>query len=188
MRKRCFIVAASTFIVLHTAASPVPAQQRTAPAYSLEDVLVLLQGGHSAQRILNRVRQDCISFRVDASVGELRAAGADQALLDGLRSICFRGAPARPQRQTTAVDSGYIHIVGPLPSGWKRIVNQIPPNENRRISMTPGWRNTVIITAPGWCPEVVEFTVLEGEHRNWTPVLRARPWVGGCDAGAEGGS
>jgi hypothetical protein len=187
MRNRGFIIAAAAIVLLQASGSPAAAQQGGSP-YTLEDVLVLLQGGHSTPRILNRIREDCITFRVDAAAAELRNAGADQALLDGLRGICFRGAAARQPAPTAAVDSGYVSIVGALPPGWNRIVNQIAPNANRQISMTPGRRNTVMITAPGWCAEVMEVTLRPGERREWTPVLRARPWVGECDSDTEDAS
>jgi hypothetical protein len=184
MKRDGILIAAATLAALYTSTAPVTAQQ-AASAYSLSDVLVLLQGGHSTPRILNRVREDCIAFRVDAAAGELRNAGADQALLDGLQTICYRAPASRPAAAPAPRDSGYVSIEGPMPPGWTRIVNQSPPSANRQISMTPGRRNTVMITAPGWCPDVIEVTLQAGERRNWTPALRARPWVGDCDGEGE---
>jgi hypothetical protein len=156
------------------------AQQVGVRPYALEDVVVLLQGGHSAERIIARVRDDCIAFRVDAAAAALRRAGADDALIAGLRDVCYR-APATPAPQVVR-DSGFVRIEGDLPPGWWRVVNDLPPATNRQISMTPGRRNMVLVAAPGWCPDLIDVAVEAGEHRSWTPMLRPRPWVGSCDA------
>jgi hypothetical protein len=163
-----------------TAPGAGAAQQTTARPYVLEDIVVLLQGGHSTERILARVQSDCISFRVDAAAATLTRAGADQALISGLRGVCYR-APARAPAPA-ARDSGVVRIEGELPPGWWRSVNELPPSTNRQISMTPGRRNMVLVGAPGWCSDVIEIAVRAGEQRSWTPALRPRPWVGGCDA------
>jgi hypothetical protein len=178
-KRRAFVVLAIAFLAMPRAAAQA---QQTNPAYTLDDVVVLLQGGHSTARILARVTPDCIAFRVDAAAAALRDAGADTALIEALRQVCYRAPAARPQQQQQqqSRDMGIFRIEGALPPGWVRIVNEIPPSTNREISMTPGRRNTVIVTAPGWCPRTVEITLQAGEQRAWTPVLRARPWVGEC--------
>jgi hypothetical protein len=172
-----------TFVVVAIAVLAIPRDamgqaQRTNPAYTLGDVVVLLQGGHSTTRIIARVSPDCIAFRVDAAAADLRRAGADDALIEALRGVCYQ-APARAVSQPQ-VQMGVVRIEGELPPGWMRIVNEIPPSANREITMTPGRRNTVVVTAPGWCSDTIEITVQAGEQRSWTPALRARPWVGEC--------
>jgi hypothetical protein len=64
----------------------------TKPPYTVEDVQVLLQGGHSAARIVTRVSSDCIAFRVDGAAAELRRAGAD----DAVQRTCTNTAARRP--------------------------------------------------------------------------------------------
>jgi hypothetical protein len=179
--RRALVVLAVALLLLLPRASAAQAQQ-TSPAYTLDDVVVLLQGGHSTARILARVTPDCIASRVDAAAAALRDAGADTALIDALRQVCYRAPAARAPAPAAAQsrDMGIFRIEGALPPGWVRIVNEIPPSTNREISMTPGRRNTVIVTAPGWCPHTIEITLQAGEQRAWTPILRARPWVGEC--------
>jgi hypothetical protein len=177
-KRRAFVVLAIAFLAMPLA-SAAQAQQTT-PAYTLDDVVVLLQGGHSTARILARVTPDCIAFRVDAATATLREAGADNALIEALRQVCYRAPATRAAAQQQSREMGIFRIDGALPPGWVRIVNEIPPSTNREISMTAGRRNTVIVTAPGWCPHTIEITLRAGEQRAWTPVLRARPWVGEC--------
>lgn len=161
------------------------AAQANAP-YTLEDVLVLVQGGHSAARIVGRISGDCIDFRVDAAAAQLRGAGADDALLTALRGVCYRAPRAATPVATGATPQrGFVRIEGELPPGWTRQVNELPPNTNREIDMTPGRRNFVTVTAPGWCPATLEVTVQAREQRGWKPVLRPRPWVGECPEEGE---
>lgn len=167
---------------LHGAAA---AQQTNSP-YTLQEVLVLVQGGHSAARITSRISNDCIDFRVDAAAAELRRAGADDAMLAALRQVCYRApraaAPA-PGGAAASQQRGVVRIEGELPPGWMRKVNELAPNTNREIDMTPGRRNFVTVTAPGWCPATLEVSVQAREQRSWKPVLRPRPWVGECPEG-----
>lgn len=160
--------------------TPQVAQGQQNPPYTLQDVVLLVGGGHSAARILSRVESDCISFRVnDAAVAELRKAGADSALAAGLREICYKSAVTQTAAQPRQ-PQGVLEIIGELPPGWVRIVNELPANTNRTITLTAGRPAVIIVTAPGWCPDRKELTMQGGEQQNWTPVLRARPWVGSC--------
>jgi hypothetical protein len=168
-----------------TLATPVSgtAQQATTPQpYTQTQVRQLLEAGIATARIIERLKADCIAFRVDAAAAELRQAGADDALLTALRSVCYR-APRAGAAQPSANPQGFIRIdASELPPGWARRVNALAPTTNAEISMTAGWRNTVVITAPGWCPLTVEMSVQAGEQRTWKPELRPRSWVGSCDA------
>ncbi|HEV7587345.1 MAG TPA: hypothetical protein VGO40_04370 [Longimicrobium sp.] len=58
--------------------------------YSRDDVLVLVQGGVTAQRAVALIGSDCISFRLDSgTLQALAAAGADRESLSVLRSVCY---------------------------------------------------------------------------------------------------
>lgn len=154
--------------------------QQANPPYTLQDILLLVGGGHSAPRILSLVEPDCISFRIsDATVAELQKAGADTTLAGGLRQICYRAAATQTAPQPRQ-PQGVIEIVGELPPGWTRIVNELPPNTNRTITLTAGRPAVIVVTAPGWCADRIELTMQGGEERDWQPVLRGRPWVGSC--------
>jgi hypothetical protein len=152
----------------------------TNPPYSLQDVVALVEGGHGAARILSRVGPDCISFRLnEAAEAALTAAGANAALLEGLRGVCQRSnAPAPTGRQ--AAPQGVVEIIGELPPGWSRVVNQLAPSTVRTITLTAGRPAVIIVAAPGWCADRIELTMQAGEQRNWVPALRGKPWVGQC--------
>jgi hypothetical protein len=159
---------------------PAPAQ---AQAVNLADVIVLIQRGPNVwptPRILEVVRPQCIAFEMsNASVARLREAGADDALIAGLRSACNTTAPTT--RGTTPPRQGVLEITGPLPRGWTRFVNALPPIENRTVTLTPTVPGTIVVTAPGWCPDTMRLTMQAATERHeWTPKLRPRPWVGGC--------
>jgi hypothetical protein len=150
------------------------AQAQPANPYTLAQLVVLLEGGFSAGEVLRRVGAACISFRLTpAAEAELRKAGADDALLRELRSVCFLTPTPPPPR-------GMVAIIGELPPGWSRTVNDLPPSTNREIDLTPGRPAIITVTAPGWCPDRREVTLAQGDTVRWTPVLRGRPWVGGC--------
>lgn len=160
--------------------APQIVQGQQNPPYALQDVVLLVGGGHSAARILSRVEPDCISFRVnDTAVAELQKAGADSTLAAGLREICYRAVATQTAAQPRQ-PQGVLEIVGQLPPGWTRIVNELPPNTNRTITLTAGRPAVITVTAPGWCPDRRELTLQGGEQQNWTPVLRGKPWVGSC--------
>jgi len=62
------------------------------PPYTLEQLEGYLAVGLSPELILNRVQRDCLAFRLDAAAEErLKAAGADEAFLQALRGVCYRG-------------------------------------------------------------------------------------------------
>ena len=174
MRTTILILCLSAPQVLHAQTEP------TNPPYSLRDVVLLVEGGHGASRILSRVGPDCISFRMnEAAEAELQQAGADAPLLAGLRDVCYRSIGPPPSGRQPA-PQGVIEIVGELPPGWSRVVNQLAPSTVRTITLTAGRPAVIILLAPGWCPDRIELTMQAGEQRNWTPALRGKPWVGAC--------
>lgn len=71
-----------------------------ARAYSLDQVITLVKAGVSTSVILDRVRTTCIGFGMDAETERrLTESGADQALVDGLRTVC------RPTESAQRVES-----------------------------------------------------------------------------------
>lgn len=169
------LLKATLLLVIGLLCVPERALAQTNP-YTVQQIVVLLEGGFSAAEVLRRVGTACIAFRINASAeAELRKAGADDALLRELRSVCYRGGPAVPQPPR-----GVVSIVGELPAGWVRIVNELAPSTNREIDLTPGRPAVITVTAPGWCPERKEVTLPPGDTLRWTPTLRGRPWVGRC--------
>jgi hypothetical protein len=166
------------FLVLLTlsASQSVLAQtgSQRPPPYPLSEIIPMIEAKFSTDQILREVGNACLGFSVGTNESRLRNAGADAALITALRGLCSRNPEGTPQRE------GTLNIVGELPTNWTRVVNRIPPNTQRTITLTPGRQATVIVHAPGWCPDTLVLTMQSGENRNWTPALRARPWVGGC--------
>jgi hypothetical protein len=92
------------WLLLALALFPVEVVGQQGPPYTLEQLEGYLAVGLSPQLILSRVERDCLAFRLDAAAEErLKTAGADQAFLEALRGVCYRGPegavepPARPE-------------------------------------------------------------------------------------------
>lgn len=69
--------------------APAAARGQQGPAYTLDQVERLLRAGLPG--ILDDLRRDCIAFEVTAeAVEKLRAAGADDAFLAGIREVCTK--------------------------------------------------------------------------------------------------
>ncbi|HEY0021498.1 MAG TPA: hypothetical protein VGB24_01255 [Longimicrobium sp.] len=59
--------------------------------YTLDDVRLWISSGVKTTRILRLVQGRCLAFRIDGDAeAELRRAGAEDALVNGLRSSCQR--------------------------------------------------------------------------------------------------
>lgn len=105
-RHRRFPLAAA-WLFLALALLPVDVMGQQGPPYTLEQLEGYLAVGLSPQLILSRVQRDCLAFRLDAAAEErLKTAGADQAFLEALGGVCYRGPeeavepPVRPEPRT----------------------------------------------------------------------------------------
>jgi hypothetical protein len=174
LRRTCVVL----LVLLAGSAAAAAAQQTEAP-YTLAEVMDYIEAGWPADRLVPTLNPRCLNFRVAQNEAQLRRAGADAAMITALRSVCYRG-PVQGPREQPQPQQGALHIRGELPPGWSRIVNQLPPNTNRTVTLTPGRPAVIIVAAPGWCPDRLELSMSANEERNWTPVLRGRPWVGEC--------
>ena len=156
------------------------AQAQTNQPYTLADIVDLVQGGHSAERILARVATDCISFRVNADAEE--KLQKEPALIAGLKQACYRAAPTTTGGRTPppAPVKGIIDIEGPLPPGWTRTANKLDPTVDRRITLTPGWAAVIVVRAPGWCADTLHVTLQSGQQQKWVPQMKPRSWVDPC--------
>jgi hypothetical protein len=104
-RARKNLILALAFIIL----LPGAAVAQTSTVYSLADVMDYLRAGLD-KKILDVARNSCISFKVTQSVSDrLRAEGASDAIISGLRSACYKsdvksdsksGGDARDQVRT----------------------------------------------------------------------------------------
>jgi hypothetical protein len=91
MLRRCAVLIVLASGVLLT---PSLARAQQGPAYTLNQVERLLQA--RVPGILDDLRRDCIAFEItDEAVTRLRAAGADDAFIAGIREVCKR-LPAEP--------------------------------------------------------------------------------------------
>jgi hypothetical protein len=85
--------------VISAAFIPLPTLGAQTPALTLAEVLELRNQGVSSRQILRSAREYCIAFTVNDSIErQLGAAGADSALVTGLRTACSKATttPARP--------------------------------------------------------------------------------------------
>lgn len=90
-RHRRFPLAAA-WLFLALALLPADVMGQQGPPYTLEQLEGYLAVGLSPQLILSRVQRDCLAFRLDAAAEErLKTAGADQAFLEALGGVCYRG-------------------------------------------------------------------------------------------------
>jgi hypothetical protein len=99
--RRSWWVGGSLLLVL--ALFPAGSHAQQGPPYTLEQLEGYLAVGLSPDLILSRVQRDCLAFRIDAAAEErLRVAGAQDAFMEALRGVCYRGPeevveePARP--------------------------------------------------------------------------------------------
>ena len=169
------ILRVTLLLALIGVATPGIASAQRAPSWSLDEVLLLLDAKLRTEQIMREIGSACLSFRMSSAEERIKQRGGDAALVAALTAQCFLA----PQNNTP-VRMGTVVIVGELPASWSRAVNQIPPNTNRTITLTPGRRALITVSAPGWCSDRLDITMTPGEERNWTPVLRPRPWVGSC--------
>ena len=155
--------------------------QAARTSYRLDQVVTMLNGGMTTSQVLAAIRAGCVGFHLTGSADtELRRAGADAALLSGLRDMCNTAPPREtdPGPDPRGLREDTVLIEGTLPPGWSRVVNQLEPSQNRLITLTRD--GFVIVSAPGWCPARDTLVYRPGETTRWTPTLRARPWLGGC--------
>lgn len=104
MTRVCLAVAA-------LAAFALPARGQSATPLTLTEVLQLRRSGVPAAQILQTARLYCLAFAVTGEAERaLRVAGADDALLEGLRGAC----PAAPARGTTSVEQAGSVVPTPL--------------------------------------------------------------------------
>jgi hypothetical protein len=155
-------------------AVPAVTAAQAASAVTVESVIGMLQAGFNNTQILNLASQGCRAFRMtSATESRLKGAGANDALLEGLRGACERLPTREPQPAM-----GVLEIVGYLPPGWERSVNGSFVSTNRIVELTR--TGEIVVRAPGYCPAQTTVTVPPGERQEWAPTMRARPWVGPC--------
>jgi hypothetical protein len=160
-------------VLLALLSLPARAEAQQPRSFSLQHITELLRGAFATPEILQDVRGGCLAFAITTQNEQaLRRAGADAALIRGLRGVRRCTTPPPPQ--------ALVLIEGDLPPGWSRSVNDGFVSTNRRIELSAGRPAVIVVGAPGWCPARTELTLRAGEEQRWTPELRARPWIGGC--------
>jgi hypothetical protein len=77
------------FALFGTAAAAQTTPTNAAQALTLTEVVELRRGGVPTSQILQSAREYCVAFIVaDSAERELRSAGADSTLIEGLRGVC----------------------------------------------------------------------------------------------------
>jgi TM2 domain-containing membrane protein YozV len=75
------------------------AQER--PPFTLEQIEELLAAGLAPSVIVEMAGADCLAFRLNEEAeGRLRAAGATDELITGLRNVCYGGPEPEPETPT----------------------------------------------------------------------------------------
>src|SRR4051812_31944745 len=107
MKKSMIVALPAAFLVGCLLPSPdnvqisakIPPASPSGQPRTLENIVDLLQGGVRAKPLLSRADNDCIDFVVVDSVeARLRDAGADDEVVQGLRSICVDFSQNRKER------------------------------------------------------------------------------------------
>lgn len=176
---------------------------QTGTAYNLDDITEFVKGGLTASSILSRVRNSCISFRLTQSVSDrLRGAGADNALIDGLRDSCFKsdskaGGDTRDRTRTRDVQRVTPKVIkrDPKPTPTRKVVTPdvqptvyTPPLTTTPNNGSIDWdfRSNHALTAghynncdysyssTGYTVSVLEYggSCLDGSTQEWEPNIR----------------
>ena len=90
---RLFLPPTASFLLLSAfLLTPCPAQGQEGQPYTLDQIEGLVAAGLSTSVILEMVRPDCLAFRIDQDAEDrLTAAGGNSGLIEGLKTICYRG-------------------------------------------------------------------------------------------------
>ena len=90
---RLFLPPMASFLLLSAfLLTPCPAQGQEGQPYTLDQIEGLVEAGLSTSVILEMVRPDCLAFRIDQDAEDrLTAAGGNSDLIEGLKTICYRG-------------------------------------------------------------------------------------------------
>jgi len=142
--------------------------------YTLDDVVAFVQNDVPAARVLSIVKSACINFKVSGSVAErLRSAGANDALIDGLRAACYRGASSKDVEPTPI-----RHVNPPPPRVVVKHDTVVVPRERVVVK-----HDTVIVQRPFTPPPVVttptvtpasSTTSLDWDFRSNQPLSAGR--------------
>jgi hypothetical protein len=118
--------------------------------YTLDDVIAFVQNDVPAARVVTMAKNACINFKVSDSVAErLRNAGANDSLIDGLRSACYKGASSKD------VETPTRRVNPPAPRVVVKHDTVVVPRERVVVK-----HDTVVIQRPVVPPPVVTPAVV----------------------------
>jgi len=159
------------------AASGAAAQE--SKPYNLDDVMTLVQAGVSSTRILSTVKTACISFKMTQSVSDrLRSEGANDALVEGLRSACFRSASdskesdsrdVRPVKRVTPPEPRIIRKTDTV--HVRKVDTVFVP---RPVTPTPPPPPAVVPVTPYTPPVTGGATLVDWDFRSSQPLTSGR--------------
>ena len=119
--RRLFLAACGLTLGLVLIPSGIKGQQ--GPPYTLEQVEGYLAVGLSPELILSRVQRDCLAFRVQGEAEtRLRAAGAQDAFLEALRGVCYRGPGAEAEAPRTGPASATAPRFNPTSAAVRSLI------------------------------------------------------------------
>jgi hypothetical protein len=103
MRANAIVMGAVMLISVAAAGPAATHAQTPARGAAVSDLTFMLRNGVSPTRVLRHATDACITFDMgDAVTAELRAAGANDALISGLRGVCRRLTPEEEAAQRSA--------------------------------------------------------------------------------------
>jgi len=162
-----------TFVALAVlcALSGTATAQSSPKPYTLDDVIAFVQNDVPATRVVSMAKNACINFKVTDSIADrLRNAGANDALIDGLRSACYKGASSKDVEVPTR------RVNPPAPRVVVRHDTVVVPRERVVVK-----HDTVVVQRPLVTPPVVTPTVvpasstsLDWDFRSSQPLSAGR--------------
>ena len=140
-------------------------------AYSYSDISDLIEGGVPAHAILSKTKTSCIDFKISASVAKrLKAKGASDALIEGLKSSCYRGVQSDDKVQPEP--KPIIPVL--ITPRRDTVVIEFPSvSVSRSEGVQLGgssWGRDIVLNSPPYAPKfnLVEYTFsapLAGKYR-----------------------
>lgn len=149
----------SRIALLAAAISCVAITQASAQShpYTLEDILAYVGGGVAAPTVIAKAKNSCITFKLTPSVvSKLRSEGANDALVGGLRSACYRG-PAGIERPAP--------VPAPKPKPRDRVVTKYDT-----VVMPPTVRTDTVVVYRPVPRETAALTIYEHDLRTYRNV------------------
>lgn len=127
------------------ASSSTLASAQTIGALGLEDVVASLSVAGAREVLPRMVRESCVTFPLDnAATSRLRSAGADENLLNAIRTACFTGA----ELVVTSQPTGAQVLVGRQAVGTTPLTVRYLPGQTVELAAVSRGRTLTYSSVP----------------------------------------